>query len=50
MLKNRVSLCRVKNPLSTIRNFSQFYEPYQKQPFADILQNRCSKKICNILN
>ena len=38
------------NLLSTISNFSQFHEGSQKQPFADVLQNRCSKKFRNILN
>ena len=22
--------------------------PFQKQPFADVIQSRCSKKLCNI--
>ena len=28
------------NPLSTIFNYSQFHEHFQKQSFADVLQNR----------
>ena len=46
MLKNPVFYVE----LSTIFNFSQFHEYLQKQPFADVLQNRCSKKFSNILN
>ena len=49
MLKNPVFSCSY-NPLSTIFNFSQFHEHFQKPPFADVLQNRCPKKVGNILN
>ena len=40
-------LCRVKNPLSTIFNFSQLHDHFQKQPLLDVLRNRCSKKLRN---
>ena len=32
-----------KSCFSTIFNFAQFREDFQKQPFADVLQNRCCK-------
>ena len=39
------------NPLSTIFNFSQFHEHFQKQPFADVLlKNSCYKTFRNILD
>ena len=37
MLKNPVFLCKVKIPS---QQFSQFHEHFQKQSFADVLQNR----------
>ena len=49
MLKNPVFYLEI-NSLSTIFNFSQFHEHLKKQPFADVLQNTCSKKSFNILN
>ena len=30
--------------------FLSFMNIFQKQPFADVLENRCSKKFCNVLN
>ena len=44
ILKNSVFLCRVKIPLPTIFNFSQFHKHFQKQSFAGVAQNRRSKK------
>ena len=46
MLKNPVFLCGVKIPYQQFLTFSisrTFSE-------ADVLQNRCSKKFCSILN
>ena len=40
----------LKNLLETIFNFSQFQKHFQKQPFADVFQNRCSKTFRYILN
>ena len=42
-------LCRVKIPYQQFLLFLRFMH-FQKQLFADILRNRCSKKVCNILN
>ena len=43
-------LCRVKIPYQQFLAFLSFMKIFQKQPFADVLQNRCSKKSRNILN
>ena len=42
----------IKKPMSTLKNkslslnLSQFLISIQKQPFADVLQDRCSQKFC----
>ena len=45
ILKTQFPLC--KRGCATMSSW--FHEHFQKQPLADVLQNKCSKKFCNIL-
>ena len=55
MLKNPVFYVKLESLINNF-NVSQlhhshwFHENFQKQPFTDFLQNRCSKKFRNIPN